>query len=144
VAHVGDSRLYRLRETSFVQVTEDHSVVAERLRAGLMSEEQARRSRFRNMITRSVGFEKNVKVDTFSLPVLPGDLFLLCSDGLTSMLSDKEIASNLIRTKPGVAIHRLVETANRNGGEDNTTVLLLYYKGNLGRRAIRKDKKWLR
>jgi len=91
VAHVGDSRLYQLRNKEFKQLTEDHSLVNEQIKAGFITEEEAQHSRFRNIITRSVGFEKEVTVDTFSMMIKNRDIFLLCSDGLTSMVNYPEI-----------------------------------------------------
>jgi PPM family protein phosphatase len=132
VGHVGDSRLYRQRDGRLEQLTEDHSLVAEQVKAGFITAEEAQFSRFRNIITRSVGFESNVSADTFSVAVRPGDLFLLCSDGLTGMVSDEEIGQALRRRAPGRACDELVELANRHGGEDNITLVLLRYKGPRG------------
>ncbi|HSA22461.1 MAG TPA: Stp1/IreP family PP2C-type Ser/Thr phosphatase [Myxococcota bacterium] len=129
VAHVGDSRLYRMRAGRLEQLTEDHSLVAEQVKAGFITAEEAQFSRFRNIITRSVGFESNVAADTFSVAVRPGDLFLLCSDGLTGMVSDEEIGNALRRKGPAKACDELVEIANRHGGEDNITLIVLRFKG---------------
>lgn len=95
VAHVGDSRLYRLRNRVLDQLTEDHSLVQEQVRAGFLTREEAHSSRFRNIITRSVGFESQVNADSLGLSLADGDIFLLCSDGLSSMVEDREIAKEL-------------------------------------------------
>jgi protein phosphatase len=139
VAHVGDSRLYRFRDGSLEQMTEDHSLVAEQVKAGFITAEEAQYSRFRNIITRSVGFESQVTADTFSVPVRPGDMFLLCSDGLTGMVSDGDIARLLRERPPGTASDELVDLANRHGGEDNITLILLRYKGSGGGSGGRSD-----
>jgi Serine/threonine protein phosphatase len=128
VAHVGDSRCYRLRNSTFEQLTEDHSLVQEQVRAGFLTREEAHKSRFRNIITRSVGFESQVNADAFSIPLSPGDVFLLCSDGLSGAADDKEIAKVLREGKLSDASSRLVALANQHGGEDNITLILLRYQ----------------
>ena len=128
VAHVGDSRLYRLRNSTLEQLTEDHSLVQEQVRAGFLTREQAHNSRFRNIITRSVGFESQVNADSFSLLLSSGDVFLLCSDGLSGMIEDREIAKILRQGKLSNATSRLVALANQHGGEDNITLILLRYQ----------------
>lgn len=137
VAHVGDSRLYRLRDNRFEQLSEDHSLVAEQVRAGFITAEEAQFSRFRNIITRSVGFESQVKADTFSVAVRQGDVFVLCSDGLTGMVSDEEIERVLKSNRLVSAADHLVNLANRAGGEDNITLVVLRYKGGAGRAVAR-------
>ncbi len=125
VGHVGDSRAYRLREV-LEQLTEDHSLVGELLRAGRLSPEEAEQHPHRSVITRAVGTEPSVEVDTFTVPVAPGDLFLICSDGLTDIVRDDEI-EGLIRAAgcdPDAAAQALVDAANRGGGIDNITVVL--------------------
>ena len=126
IAHVGDSRCYRLRDGKCSLLTYDHSWVSEQVRAGLLSEEDARTSRFKHVITRSVGFEREVEVDTRSLVLEAGDCFLLCSDGLSNYLEAEEMArllnSRFYRDVPSL----LVELANERGGEDNITVVLVY------------------
>jgi len=140
VGHVGDSRLYRLRDGVFEQLTEDHSLVAEQVKAGFITAEEAQLSRFRNIITRSVGFESQVEADTFSADVRPGDVCLMCSDGLTGMVSDDEIEHVMKHSRLRDAADLLVAMANRAGGEDNITVVLLRNKGHLGRSAARKHR----
>jgi PPM family protein phosphatase len=127
VAHVGDSRLYMMRDKELIQVTEDHSLVNEQIKAGFITEEEAAHSRFRNIITRSVGFESQVSADTFSLKMQPNDLFLLCSDGLNGMVDDERIGKTIRRGKLSSIPVRLVSAANEMGGEDNITVILVSY-----------------
>ena len=124
-AHVGDSRAYRVRDGELEQLTDDHSLVGELLRSGRLSAEEAEVHPQRSVITRAVGTEPDVDVDTFTIPALPGDLFLLCSDGLTDMISDREIFSVLEGEDDLDAVARaLVAAANAGGGEDNITVVL--------------------
>ncbi len=124
-AHVGDSRAYRVRDGELEQLTEDHSLVGELLRSGRLSAEEAEVHPQRSVITRAVGTEPDVDVDTFTIPALPGDLFLLCSDGLTDMISDREIFSVIDGSDDLDASARaLVDAANAGGGEDNITVVL--------------------
>jgi PPM family protein phosphatase len=125
VGHVGDSRAYRLRE-QLEQLTPDHSLVGELVRAGRLSLEEAEQHPHRSVITRAVGTEPSVEVDTFTVPAEPGDLYLICSDGLTDLVRDEEIAE-LIRgadRDPDAAAQVLVDAANRAGGIDNITVVL--------------------
>lgn len=126
IAHVGDSRAYLFRDGKAQQVTEDHSWIAEQVRAGLLSEEEARDSRFRHIITRSVGFEREVQVDLAQIPVSPGDCFLLCSDGLTNHVEDAEIGRILTAEYYARAPQVFVEIANERGGDDNCTVVVIY------------------
>jgi PPM family protein phosphatase len=146
VAHVGDSRLYRLRSGDMIQVTEDHSLVNEQIKAGFITAEEAAHSRFRNIITRSVGFESHVNADTFSIVMLPGDVFLICSDGLNGMIEDEEIVKYMRRGNLSSLPSRLVTAANQAGGEDNISVIVLRYdgadarQGPAGRRRKRKKK----
>ncbi len=125
VAHVGDSRCYLRRGNQLTQITDDHSLVNEQMKAGLLSRDQARSSRLKNIITRSVGFERDVAVDTIALGLLPGDCLLLCSDGLINMVEDEEIAACLASVELQAAPARLVEMANARGGDDNITVICL-------------------
>lgn len=125
LAHVGDSRAYRLRGAKLAQLTRDHSLVAEQVRAGRISAADARRSPHRNVITRAVGIEQDIEMDLASETVRPGDLYLLCSDGLTDMLSDSEIAGILRDRGPRDAVRALIDAANRNGGKDNITAVVI-------------------
>ncbi len=140
VAHVGDSRLYRLRDGRLEQLTDDHSLVNEQVRAGFITAEEAAHSRFRNIITRSVGFETEVTPDTFSFPLEAGDLFLLCSDGLNSMISDEQIRKNLEKGRLDDVCTRLVAAANRAGGEDNITAVAVLV-GRQGRQRVLRPRK---
>jgi len=121
--HVGDSRLYIVRGEHIQQLSEDHSLVNEQVRAGLLTPEQARVSRFKNIITRSVGFEEDVLVDVFGVRLEQGDKLLLCSDGLSNMVEDDELRDAL-RAHPIEDVPRvLVNLANDRGGDDNITVV---------------------
>jgi serine/threonine protein phosphatase PrpC len=124
--HVGDSRAYRLRSDVLEQITTDHSLVAELVESGVLTPEEAERHPQRSAITRAVGTESAIEADVFRVPAEPGDLVLLCSDGLTDMLSEDEIASALLEADrdPEAAAQRLVAAANARGGEDNITVVL--------------------
>ncbi|HWN21859.1 MAG TPA: Stp1/IreP family PP2C-type Ser/Thr phosphatase [Gaiellaceae bacterium] len=125
VGHVGDSRAYRVRGGELEQLTEDHSLVGELLRSGRLSAEEAEIHPQRSVITRAIGTEPDVDVDTFTIPARPGDLFLLCSDGLTDMIPDREILSILDGEDDlDAAARALVDAANSAGGEDNITVVL--------------------
>lgn len=125
LANVGDSRAYRIRDGQISQLTEDHSIVAEQVRAGILTPEQARTSRMRNWILRSVGTEEDVNVDIFVVRVEEGDLILLCSDGLYSMVDDREIRDIVLGTRSvETAAEHLITRANQNGGDDNITVVL--------------------
>jgi protein phosphatase len=124
--HVGDSRAYRLRGEELEQITTDHSLVAELVESGVLTPEEAEHHPQRSAITRAVGTERAIEADVFSLPGQQGDLFLLCSDGLTDMLSEEEIAGVLVAADrdPAAAAAALVAAANERGGEDNITVVL--------------------
>ena len=126
VAHVGDSRVYRLRSASLELVTEDHTWVNEQVKAGYLSLEQARSHPLKSVVTRAVGGDHQVEVDLSALPVEEGDLFLICSDGLTTMLTDEEI-HNLLASKGTLEdlCERLVGRANEKGGVDNITVIVV-------------------
>ena len=122
-AHVGDSRAYLVRGELIQQISEDHSLVNEQIKAGMITPEEARHSRYRNIITRSVGFEEEVQVDVMGLLAEPGDTFILCSDGLANMMEDEEILE-LVRSNPLADIPgKLIELANERGGDDNITVV---------------------
>ncbi len=129
VAHVGDSRAYRLRGGLLEQLTQDHTWVHEQVVAGFLSKEQARSHPLKNVVTRALGGESEILVDVRELEMISGDLFLLCSDGLTTMLSDREIRDRLAG---GKSLHEtcraLVADANARGGTDNVTVVLLAFE----------------
>jgi protein phosphatase len=122
VAHVGDSRAYRLRDGRLEQLTPDHSLVAELERRGMITAEEAQVHPRRNEVLRSIGVEPEVDVDVAQVDARPGDQYLLCSDGLSGVVGDEEIAAELLRAPPEVAVRRLVDAANERGGPDNITV----------------------
>jgi protein phosphatase len=127
VGHVGDSRAYRLRSERLERLTNDHSWVSEQVKAGLLTDDDAQRHPMRNIVTRALGSRTEVSADVAETEVVPGDIYLLCSDGLNAMLSDEEIRQTLAghRDDPEAACRALVEEANARGGEDNTTVIVL-------------------
>jgi protein phosphatase len=124
--HVGDSRAYRLRDGKLEQITDDHSLVAELTRAGKLSEEEAESHPQRSVITRALGTDPDVDGDVFRVETREGDIFLLCSDGLSDMVGDETIEQTLSKHRGNLkkAAQELVKAANRSGGEDNITVLL--------------------
>jgi len=126
IGHVGDSRAYRIRNGLLEQLTADHSLVAELVRSGRLTPEQAADHPHRSVITRALGTEASVDVDTFTMEAEPGDLYLLCSDGLTTMLGDDEILAVVdgAGREPDAVARQLVDAANRAGGEDNITVVV--------------------
>jgi PPM family protein phosphatase len=125
IAHVGDSRAYLIREGTLSQLTEDHSLVAELIRSGKLSPEEAERHPQRSVITRALGTDPDVDVDVYTVEPQPGDLFLLCSDGLTSMVGDETILEIAEENRHDLdaAARALIARANRGGGEDNITVI---------------------
>jgi serine/threonine protein phosphatase PrpC len=130
LGHVGDSRAYRFRDGDLEQITNDHSLVAELERSGQITPEAAEHHPQRSIITRALGPEPDVEVDTYTLRGRPGDLFLLCSDGLTSMISDDELSSILgSATSLDEAADSLVRAANQSGGKDNITVVMFRLGG---------------
>ncbi|MDQ0285777.1 protein phosphatase [Desulfofundulus luciae] len=126
LAHVGDSRIYLLREGKMHQLTEDHSLVQELVRLGGLSEEQARCHPQRNVLTRALGIEPRVEVDGGRVKLQPGDKVLLCTDGLTVHLSPQEIGT-LVEKNPDLnrAVNKLLQAALKRGGSDNITVILM-------------------
>jgi len=126
VGHVGDSRLYLLRGGELVRMTSDHSWVNEQVKLGLMDDDTAQRHPMRNIVTRALGSRPDVLVDLTSLRIQPGDVLLLCSDGLNTMLADEQIHALVLahRHDPEAACRALVEQANRHGGDDNVTVVV--------------------
>ena len=126
IGHVGDSRAYLVRDHALEQLTEDHSLVGELIRSGRLSPEEAEAHPHRSVITRVLGTDPEVDVDSFSVGAKPGDLFMLCSDGLTSMVDDARILEVLEEHRGDVrgAAQALVDEANTSGGDDNITVVL--------------------
>jgi protein phosphatase len=127
VAHVGDSRLYRVENGTVRRLTEDHSMVQELVQRGQLDPNQAARSRHRNVITRALGKSQDVVVDVAHHDTAPGDLFLLCSDGLTNMLSDAELAATVAPHAHDLhaAVRHAVRFANERGGRDNISMVLI-------------------
>jgi serine/threonine protein phosphatase PrpC len=131
LAHVGDSRCYRMRSGTLTPMSQDHSLVQEQIMAGQLTPEQAERSPMRNIITRAVGSAIEVEPEVQPLDAMAGDLYLLASDGLTRELSDEELAERLkdVRGDLEGVCDTLLDTANAAGGHDNITVLLLRIEG---------------
>jgi protein phosphatase len=126
LGHVGDSRAYLVRDGEVFQLSEDHSLVNEQVRAGLLTEEEARHSRLKNIITRSVGFEEDVLVDVLGVETRAGDRFLLCSDGLSNLVETDEIRDALAQDDLAQVPELLIELANSRGGDDNITVVAVH------------------
>ena len=133
MGHVGDSRGYRLRASRLTQITHDHSLLQEQIDSGLITPEQAAFSANKNLVTRAVGVEDTVLLETHLHDVLPGDTYLLCSDGLSDMLDDESIAQLLMgaETLPEAA-RALIDAANEAGGKDNISVVLARVRGSTG------------
>jgi protein phosphatase len=133
VGHVGDSRCYRLRGERLVQITRDHSLLQEQIDSGLITAEQAAFSANKNLVTRAVGVEDTVLLETHLHDVLPGDTYLLCSDGLSDMLDDESIAQ-LLQSSDALSevAAALVDAANDAGGKDNISVVLARVRGPAG------------
>ncbi len=125
IANVGDSRVYLFRKPQIWQITEDHSLMNEQLRAGIITEDQIKTFANKNVITRSVGYERDVHVDIFERPTQAGDEFLLCSDGLTGMVDDQLIAELFTRNQAEQVTTSCIDKALENGGDDNVTVMHL-------------------
>jgi PPM family protein phosphatase len=126
VAHVGDSRAYLFRSGKLTQLTNDHALVAEQVRAGLITPEQARMSPYRHVITRALGIEDEVRADVAQHAVQKDDRFLLCTDGLTEMVDDAGIGGILATVAPSEAVSRLIAAANDRGGVDNITAVVVW------------------
>jgi PPM family protein phosphatase len=126
VGHVGDSRMYRLRGEQFEQITEDHSLLQEQLKSGLITPEQAKLSSNKNLVTRAVGIDPEVELELHEHEVEVGDIYLLCSDGLTDLVDDVDIHATLVGLSSNLemAANQLVQMANDNGGKDNISVIL--------------------
>ena len=131
VGHVGDSRAYLLRDGVLEQITEDHSLVAELVRSGRLTPDEAGQHPHRSVITRALGTDADVAVDAIAVPTQPGDVFMLCSDGLSSMVDDAAILEQLERHRDDLdaATRSLIDSANDAGGEDNITVVLFEVAG---------------
>ncbi len=124
VAHVGDSRVYHFRQDLAEQITEDHSLIAEKVRHGLISADEAKNHRMRNVITRSLGYQEDVEVDLSVRAARRGDIFLLCSDGLSGHVAADEMAEAVRTLAPQAAARKLVALACDRGGDDNISVII--------------------
>jgi protein phosphatase len=127
IGHIGDSRLYRKRQNTFVQVTKDHSLIQELIDRGLYTPEEAAKNTPKNLVTRAVGIEMEVQVDVNEEQAYPGDIYMLCSDGLNDMVDDEEIHLTLSKYSANLAqgANELVRLANLKGGKDNISVILV-------------------
>ncbi len=148
VGHIGDSRLYRLRNDGFEQVTRDHSLLQEQIDGGMISKEQARFSQNKNLVTRAVGIDPEVETEVHTYPVEAGDIYLLCSDGLSDMVADEDIHAALgsLQANLPLAAKQLVQLANDSGGRDNVSVILVRILGDFGAPSgwFAKFKAWFR
>ena len=126
-AHIGDSRLYRLRDGALEQLTRDHSLLQEQIDAGMISAEEARHSQNKNLVTRALGVDPEVETEIHDHEVRVGDIYLLCSDGLNDMVEDEETALTLqaLGANLELAATQLIQMANDNGGRDNVSVILV-------------------
>ncbi|WP_020167763.1 MULTISPECIES: Stp1/IreP family PP2C-type Ser/Thr phosphatase [Methylotenera] len=126
VGHIGDSRLYCLRQETLIQVTEDHSLLQEQLNSGLITAEQAKTASHKNLVTRALGIDPEVEPEVQAFDVQVGDIFLLCSDGLTDLVEDELIQKILLYSNGNIefAANKLVQVANEMGGTDNISVVL--------------------
>ncbi|WP_151726908.1 Stp1/IreP family PP2C-type Ser/Thr phosphatase [Thermogemmatispora aurantia] len=125
IANVGDSRAYLIRGKTVKQISQDHSWVAEQVRAGLLTEDQARTHAQRNVITRSLGTQPDVEIDIFTEPLQEGDSLVLCTDGLSGLITEDELQDIVNRFVPQESVYHLVERANENGGPDNITAIVI-------------------
>jgi len=129
VGHVGDSRVYLLRTGQLQQLTSDHSLVAEQVRRGLLTATEAEQSNLQSVLLRALGTQAQVEVDVEEVGLFPGDVLLLCSDGLTRMVTEPEIAGTLqAEPIPQRAAEKLVQLANESGGIDNVTVIVVSFR----------------
>jgi PPM family protein phosphatase len=141
VGHIGASRMYRLRGETLTQLTEDHSLVQEQINAGLITEEQAHMSSNKNLVTRALGIDPEVELELEEFDVEVGDLYLLCSDGLSDLVSDAEITEILLEANGNITLasHQLIQSANEHGGMDNISVVLAMVK-----KAFTAEKGWVK
>jgi PPM family protein phosphatase len=141
VGHIGDSRMYRLRAGQFTQLTEDHSLIQEQVNAGLITPEQAAVSTKKNLVTRALGVDTEVKLGVQTLAVEVEDVYMLCSDGLSDLVNDADIAKILIASNTDVvdAAQKLIDAANDNGGTDNISVVIAHVK-----KPFAVEKSWVK
>jgi len=131
IAHIGDSRLYRLRDGEFQQMTRDHSLLQEQIDSGMITPEEARHSQNKNLVTRALGVDPEVEPEIHDYDVEVGDIYLLCSDGLNDMVDEAEIGETvqMLAANLELAADQLIQMANDNGGRDNVSVILVKVKG---------------
>lgn len=145
IAHVGDSRVYLGRAGDIEQLTDDHSVVYEQVKRELLTSEEAQKSEIRNLLARALGVAFDVEVDVNELTLSVGNILILCTDGLSSMVSDDDILCLAVSTKnPAAACDRLVELANKQGGKDNITVIVGYVRNKSWISFLLNFKEWFR
>jgi protein phosphatase len=134
VAHIGDSRLYRLRGEEFRQITRDHSLLQEQIDSGMLTPEEAKHSQNKNLVTRALGVDPTVEAEIRDYEAQVGDVYLLCSDGLNDMVDDAEIAMTLSALSANLELcaMQLIQMANDNGGRDNVSVILVKVVGDFG------------
>lgn len=148
VGHIGDSRLYRLRGGTLEQMTHDHSLLQEQIDSGMITKDQARYSQNKNLVTRAVGIDPEVDAEVRTYTVQPGDVYLLCSDGLNDMVPDEDIQLTLssLQSNLPLAAQQLVQQANDNGGRDNISVILVRVAKEFPARTgwVDKLKAWIR
>jgi len=127
VAHLGDSRLYRMRDGVLKQITRDHSLLQEQIDSGIITAEQAKKAAHKNLVTKALGIDPSVEPEIHEYPTKPGDIYLLCSDGLCDMVEDEDIGMTLsaLGGNLKLAAEQLVQMANDNGGRDNVSVILV-------------------
>lgn len=141
LGHIGDSRMYRLRGETLIQLTEDHSLVQEQVNAGLITTEQAKVAKNKNLVTRALGIDRMVELELQELAVEVGDTYLLCSDGLTDLVDDAEIAKILLEAKADIAyaVEKLIDTANERGGVDNISAVITIIE-----KSFKAEKSWIK
>ena len=148
VAHIGDSRMYRLRGEEFVSITRDHSLLQEQIDSGMISKADARVSQNKNLVTRAVGIDEEVETETHVHEVKRGDIYVLCSDGLNDMVEDDDIADIVITLKSNLTLmaKQLIQAANDNGGRDNVSVILVKVNGDFAapRKLYAKILSWFK
>ncbi len=127
VGHIGDSRMYRMRGQALIRLTEDHSLLQEQIKSGLITEEQAKYSANKNLVTRALGIDPEVELELNEFDVEVGDIYLLCSDGLTDLIEDTVISAtlNMLSSDLTETAQKLVDMANEHGGQDNISVILV-------------------
>lgn len=124
ISHIGDSRIYLVRDGKLSQVTDDHSLVADQVRQGILKQDEAEKSHLKNILTRALGVDENVEVDMTELDARDKDMLIACTDGLNKMVSDEEILKTVFAMKtPKMITEHLIDLANAAGGVDNTTVI---------------------